>query len=323
MTRAILAGMLAMISLWATPRPAEAETAEALLNKGLESYAMADFARALKSFQAAEAAAEEPGLKAKIKLYTGAALWEQGKQPLAREAFGAAVELAPALAPAAGDLKPAILEQFNRVRAGMVVLLTVEADSDAGEVRVGGEAVGALPVRRRPMPAGKYKIELHREGKALLVKGVELSPSQDPAAGIATRTVRFTTRPKVQKVAPPPGPSTTRLALAYGTLGLGVASAVGAGVLYGVGISNGSESHEAYEAATDPAVILERRAEVESAQKLVIGGHVLAGVAAVSLGLGLYQLLTLEPKEQPARSATRVTPVALPGGGGILLRGDF
>ena len=78
---------------------------------------------------------------------------------------------------------------------------------------------------------------------------------------------------------------------AWTTLGVGLACAAGAGVMYGVGSIQVSSAYDAYKAVPASAAhstFNEKWSRVESASKLYIGGHVLAGVAAAAMGVSVY-----------------------------------
>ena len=82
---------------------------------------------------------------------------------------------------------------------------------------------------------------------------------------------------------------------AWTTLGAGLACAAGAGVLYGVGRSQVSLAYDEYKDLPDSAAAStfnEKWSDVESASKLYIGGHVLAGVAVAAIGVSVYMFVT-------------------------------
>ncbi len=91
-----------------------------------------------------------------------------------------------------------------------------------------------------------------------------------------------------------------------------MACAAGAGVLYGVGSAQGDTAHERYLAAWRLEEISSHRADVESAERLLIGGHVLVGVAAAAVGLSIYQFVAGGAPE-------RTTVGLVPGTDGLTL----
>jgi len=116
---------------------------------------------------------------------------------------------------------------------------------------------------------------------------------------------------------------------AWTTLGLGLACAAGAGVFYGVGYSQVTAAHDEYNELPSTASVStrdEKWAEVESASKLYIGGHVLAGVAAVAVGVSIYMFVTrptVQKHDVELKSGVSLSIHANVNHPGLLLRGEF
>ena len=113
---------------------------------------------------------------------------------------------------------------------------------------------------------------------------------------------------------------------AWTSLGAGLACAMASGVLYGVGFVQRGDAYDRYSAAHDQALIDQHWGDVESAENLLIGGHVMAGVAAVAVGLSLYQFITRPPAPEaldPARSSVVVGVSGGQSGVGLSLSGVF
>ena len=116
---------------------------------------------------------------------------------------------------------------------------------------------------------------------------------------------------------------------AWTSLGVGLACAVGAGVMYGVGSSQSNAAYNRYSglADTESADTFDTHwSEVESAERLYIGGHVLAGVAAVAVGVAIYQLATRPAEESSAARSgqgMRLGMTADGHGAGLVLSGGF
>ena len=116
---------------------------------------------------------------------------------------------------------------------------------------------------------------------------------------------------------------------AWTALGIGLACAAGAGVMYGVGNSQVNSAYDEYSALTsihtDESFDL-WWADVEAAGNLYVGGHVLAGVAAAAMGVSVYMFLTRPPAEKMAaqqKNSLWLSATVEPGGAGLLLRGGF
>ena len=99
-----------------------------------------------------------------------------------------------------------------------------------------------------------------------------------------------------------PGQSDTRSTLAWVSLGMTVACAAAAGAMYGVGVARSDEAYAEYNALTgaDPVELFDEKwAEVEAAEQLYVGGHVLAGAAAVAAGATIYLFVTRKGAAAP------------------------
>ena len=82
-----------------------------------------------------------------------------------------------------------------------------------------------------------------------------------------------------------------------------------AGILYGVGQSNGVDAYQKYSDARVQAEINQYRSELDSAEALLVSGHVLVGVGAVAIGFSIYSLVTRpDVPEPPAKVGNRLMP---------------
>ena len=82
---------------------------------------------------------------------------------------------------------------------------------------------------------------------------------------------------------------------------VGGAALIAAGVLYGVGVTQGNEAHDTYSATTDQSIMDENREIVEASRTKLIAGHVLAGVGLAGVAVGVWQLLTRPEMPAPPR----------------------
>lgn len=121
----------------------------------------------------------------------------------------------------------------------------------------------------------------------------------------------------------------TKTIWGYATLGVGLALAVSAAVTYGVGASQGAEAQDSYLQATElrPVASEEQIVSVErdkeAARTKIVVGHLLAGTAAVALGLSIYQFLTRPLLARPQASSAGVSLVPTAGGASLSLSGSF
>lgn len=116
--------------------------------------------------------------------------------------------------------------------------------------------------------------------------------------------------------------------LGYSFLAAGAAMAVGAATLYGVGVSQGNEGQEGFNTAQSEKEQGQYEEQVNGAERLLIGGHVLIGLAAAATGVAVWQLVAASrieadaglPNVAPTVSAA-VAPA--PGGAAFTLSGAF
>ena len=114
--------------------------------------------------------------------------------------------------------------------------------------------------------------------------------------------------------------------IGYIFLGSGLALAAAGGFMIGLGVSSGSDAHDAYNAESskpnnNSAIIEGHREDVESARSLVIAGDVLVGIGLAALGVSIYQLVTRPRIQEQGTPAVSVAPA--PGGAALLLGGRF
>ena len=112
----------------------------------------------------------------------------------------------------------------------------------------------------------------------------------------------------------------------YITLGTGLALAAAGGFMIGLGVTSGSEAHDAYTIESskpngNSAIIAGHREDVESARSLVLAGDVLVGVGLVALGVSIYQFVTRPRIRERGTPAMSVVPA--PGGAALLVVGQF
>jgi hypothetical protein len=116
---------------------------------------------------------------------------------------------------------------------------------------------------------------------------------------------------------------------AWTALGVGIASAAAAGVLYVVGQSQGANAYHSYSASKEQVVMDMHWEDVEAAETKFVVGHVLMGVAAAAIGFSVYQFLTRPDREIQARrpgamfSDVQVSVSAGASGAGMFFVGRF
>lgn len=92
--------------------------------------------------------------------------------------------------------------------------------------------------------------------------------------------------------------------LGYTSLGVSIALAVSASIVYGVARSKGDSSHEQYQQATGREDILRFREEVEAANSKITAAQALAGLAgaAACVSVVSFVMRWRETRESPSRA---------------------
>ena len=111
-------------------------------------------------------------------------------------------------------------------------------------------------------------------------------------------------------------------------MGADAALALTAAVLYGVGVSKGDSAYEDYEAAKTQQERDTHYEDVQSAEGMIIGGHVMAGLAVAAVGVGVWALLTRPSADEELKAGVQSAPAAVlgftPHGGAVLtFNGQF
>ena len=241
-------------------------------------------------------------------------------------------------------------KMVKRARAFFVVLKKKVASveltcPEAGAtVKVNGKVKGttplAVPIFLEP---GEHRLLVTKGVTGKFEKTLRLAAGQHLEVDAPLVPERAPPASQPQTAPPPPAPPASvapaephqddpidsaksrrvRTILAYTTLGLGVALAGGAAVLYGLGLSKGNEAHDAYGAASEQVEIDRHYEDVEAARGMVVTGHVLAGAAVAALGVSIYAFVT-RPADPKAQKPTGPGVSIQPGGGlAITLTGQF
>ena len=329
--------------LW--PTLAMGQDAAALLRLGIEAYGLADFKGSIRSLEKGAVKTTDTGVLAKIHFYLGCNLVELGKKDAARASFQRAVEMAPEMDLEAGEHKPGVVEAFRLVRASRVGLLLLSLGPAGGSVYIDGKPLGRVPPGGLPLLQGPHRLEVRRKGAAPQRRQVEIGAIQDPSPEQFTRIQEghlletkvemavAVSRPKTLRPTPAaPNDSDAedpkrrpKTILGFSSLALALAAAAGAGTLYGLGISRGEEAHDLYRGTKVPEEAAAHREDVEAAQGLVTGGHVLAGVAAAALGFTFYELATRPDRNDGGsrRPTARAGLLMAPGSAGAMVKVSF
>lgn len=142
-------------------------------------------------------------------------------------------------------------------------------------------------------------------GKAPEPRASPPAPGKPPAAVVSTGREPPSDRQQRRR---------TRTIIAYTALSVGAACAATAGVLLGLGKSQGDAAHGDYMDLTDPSALDNAWNDVESANNMIIAGWVLAGTAVAAAGVSLWAFLSRPSHEAPPDPAIPVSVVPTRGG---------
>jgi len=337
-----VSALLLCAALCAAPR-AQAQTppdrAGALLLQGDRLHAGGKHRAALKRYVEARRLGANPLVSYKL----GLTLLALNRKVLAAEQLQHFLTRAPAAPLSARRLAARLLARLRRALGSISVSCPV-----AGvRVLIDGRVVGRTPMKRRfYVSPGRHRIVMQKAGYVDETRDVVLEAGvyrqldllmKGGAQGPVARPVEPVPEPIP---APAPRPAEPRPAwedlvskadaeqhkrqrrrktiYAYATLGVGAALLAGAGVLYGVGASRGSEAHDQYLASGNQAQMDYHYQDVEAARTMLAVGHALAGAGAVSVALSIYHFAT-----RPSVMEKQTTVEIVPTVGGVSVGGRF
>lgn len=223
----------------------------------------------------------------------------------------------------------AMTEQSVELKLRQAGTVMVMSDPAGSTVFVDGQRVGETPFTGDVAP-GNHSIRLEHRGRkpstrsVVVVAGrkqgvsVSLELSARQAASLQLRTDTLAQR-------------RSKGIWAYSSLALGLGLAVGAGVLYGIGLSGGSQAHDKYMAVktADQTAMDKHYADVQAAGTKLKVGHVLAVASAIALAWAVVEFIT-RPRapsdkpdgvEQAAIPSVGVAPLS--GGGGVTFGASY
>lgn len=231
-------------------------------------------------------------------------------------------------------------QRFSACRRRVCELVLRCAVSGA-TVKVNGAIVGKTPlVSPIFLRAGRHDVLATAGGHEAFSRTLNLAAGQRAELELRLPRTRAASsrpvRPRGRPVARPLtetgeardlSPARRRLRIAgWSTLGGALALGTIAAVLYGVGETRGSDAHDAYRALTaaDPESSFQQaRDDMASARGQITAGHVLAGTAAVALGVSIYLLVTSRPEKRQGGGQAVTVGVSMDHGPGILVMSRF
>ena len=228
--------------------------------------------------------------------------------------------------------KPALVKKARarfKVLQQRLSTITLSCAETGASVVVDERVVGKTPLETKLyVSPGKHIITVRKDG----FETFKLQRERPFVAGmhqqVEVKLEKEAAPQPPKKIAPPPAVDTgsddpllvkqrrkTKTILAYSFLGASVALGITAGVLYGVGASQGGEAHDKYTEAAGknpPASNDEIDGyydDIEAARTKVLVGNILVGAAVTALGVSIYMFVT-RPKA-PEASAGLAPPVHL------------
>jgi len=194
----------------------------------------------------------------------------------------------------------------------------LSCNSHGATVFVDGEKVGRTPIDRDIyMEPGSHKIEVRQSGYKRHRKNIKVATGQ--RVGVDVQLVEL---PSIVARRDARRKGTI---LAWSGYGLGAASLVTAAILYGVGLSSGNKAHDEYRNSADWDEYYAHRQEIYDAERLLVAGHIMTGVALAAAGAATYFYLT-RPEKQERNSTGLQSLGAAPmgtSGGGMVICGGF
>lgn len=206
--------------------------------------------------------------------------------------------------------------------------VTLDTPMAGIKIQINGEDVAETP---QSMPwygePGKYVVILSKEGYVTDTRRMVLKKNDHRAIKVRLTSVEEAERQQRAREELLRKKDRKKI-IGYSTLAAGAALAVGAAVLYGVGASRGNEAFDGY---TTTSSIQEQQRyleQIDSAEGLLLGGHVVIGLAAAALGVAAWQIIAAtrmdeEPPTPDQPKGIKAAFVPTQGGAAFSLSGRF
>lgn len=193
--------------------------------------------------------------------------------------------------------------------------ISVRCTPDGADVLLDGRRMGQSPTVLKEVSPGAHTVECKLAGYASARGKVEARAGARATVELALSKTAFLTSKRRKKNI-----------LGYTSLGLGLACAVTAAVMYGVGASSGADAHDGYMNTTVPDEIYDYRQDIDAARTKMVVGHVLAGAAVAAIGFSVYQFISRPELPQVSNRDTSIPSIGIAptaGGGTLVLGGRF
>jgi tetratricopeptide (TPR) repeat protein len=139
---------------------AAAESAEQLLQRGIEHYDNGEFEDSVRVLKQAEAAASDPTLLGRIHLYLGVNYSVLAKIEEARREYAEALKNDRNLRLDPEQFKPEIVTLFLEVKGKPKGRLSVRSTPPGAEVRLDGKLIGTTPLQGVEVEVGEHQVSI-------------------------------------------------------------------------------------------------------------------------------------------------------------------
>ncbi len=304
-----------------------------LRHEGRECYRRRDYACALERFEKALALRSTTGMRFNV----ASALDKLGRAAEAVAQYWQYQDEAGSSAPVQAQAHmaerlPLLYQQVARVtflNAPTTATLAVNGHASPLHIRPGAEQRGAE--RIAVLPPGESRLLLQAPEHEARTWTIELQAGEqrhlqsalapreqdaaeaEPAGSEATKPLP----PLPPPVHHPPDNHTLGTVM----LATGSVAATTAAILYSVALLKGGLAHSEYEQTRSSQEREEARANIEAAEDLLVAGHLTSGLAVITLGIGIFDLIHKGKVSEPRERSWSVA--AHPAGAAVSMKGRF
>jgi len=258
----------------------------------------------------------------KIDLNIGGTLDAMGQLTQAAAYFERFLAKAHTKAPK--PIMEAARQRLARIKQNLSSV-TVKCPVEGALIQVDGEEVGKTPhVLPRYLMPGKHVVIVRKAGYLTFTRNLDLKKGMHVTVDVALKSTAEEEQAFLEHQRLLDN-RRRKTVVGYVALAGGAALAVGGAVLYALGGVQGAEAHDSYQNTNSISALPRYEDDINSAKRLIVGGHVLVGLAAAATGVAIWQLVTRPrvEQEQPSRPGFSPSVAPAPGGATLLFTGNF